>query len=383
MSSAQRATAGAHLAIFCVGLYAASFGPILPFFSRDLRISLDTAGLLLTALFAGSIVASTGVALRLHRHDTRATAVAGLALIFAGLVALAWAPGAAPAFAAAALVGVGDGLLVAAVHQLVAQTATDVPTGISRLNLWFALGAIAGPLWAGALLETTDGYAPVYFGISAVVVLAAAVLFASGREPLPTGPAPPIDAVPPTVGLVALMGLVLFFYVGAEIGLGAWVSSYAERAAGAGVFEGALVTAGYWGALAAGRFATGALLARGAAAGPLLCASIAAAGLSSLVLVLAGGSLGPGAAAAFATGLFFGPVWPVSLAIAARGGHPGVSAVLVTVGNAGGLVFPWLQGKVLVSDGPERGIIVTVVLCGLMLVLAVLALRRRPQPQAV
>jgi hypothetical protein len=43
---------------------------------------------------------------------------------------------------------------------------------------------------------------------------------------------------------------------------------------------------------------------------------------------------------------------------------------MVTIGNAGGLLFPWLQGVVLSSAGPGEGIAVTGALCAAMLVLA-------------
>ena len=39
------------------------------------------------------------------------------------------------------------------------------------------------------------------------------------------------------------------------------------------------------------------------------------------------------------------------------------------MGNAGGVVIPWLQGRVLVDAGPAEGVMVSAVLCGLMLLI--------------
>jgi predicted MFS family arabinose efflux permease len=67
----------AYMALFVVGSYAASFGPVLPFLAEDLNVSLDTAGLMLTALFFGSIVASASIAVVLHGRDMRALTALG------------------------------------------------------------------------------------------------------------------------------------------------------------------------------------------------------------------------------------------------------------------------------------------------------------------
>jgi len=42
------------------------------------------------------------------------------------------------------------------------------------------------------------------------------------------------------------------------------------------------------------------------------------------------------------------------------------TAATVTMGNAGGLAIPWLQGKVLVGAGPAQGVAVTAALCAVM-----------------
>ena len=76
------------LSLFCVGMYASAFGPALPFLARDAGVSLDTAGLVLTALFAGSITASATIALVLHGRDMRVLALAGLLCITVGLLLL-------------------------------------------------------------------------------------------------------------------------------------------------------------------------------------------------------------------------------------------------------------------------------------------------------
>jgi fucose permease len=370
-----RAQASAFLGLFCCGLWVTSFGPALPFIADETGVGLGTAGFVLTAVAAGSISASAVVSLRLGHIDSRLLIALGLVVAAAGLAALSVAGSLTLVLAAAVLLGTGDGLVVAATHSLVTITADDVPAAINRLNVWFALGAILGPLWAGAALEATHDTTLVYAGLAGAVLLAAAFCWRTPRA----GGAGAEHLVITWKRSVVVMSLVLFCYVGAEIGLGAWVSSYTEQAANAGVMAGALVTCGYWGALALGRIATGRLLQTHDPA-RLLGLAIAGAGASGLVLALFGDVLAVAFAAAFVTGLAFGPIWPLSIAIGAHEGTTSTTAAMVTIGNAGALVFPVIQGAVLASAGPREGVAVTPALCAAMLLLMFAHARARPTP---
>ncbi len=363
--------AAALMSLFSVGLYASAFGPALEFIAADLGVSLDTAGLVLTAFFIGSISASATVALKLHARDTRTLTIAGLIAVICGLLLIGFAPSWPLALAGGVAMGAGDGLIIAALHILMSMTSRNVPAAINRLNLFFAVGALLGPLWAGAVLATAGERWIVFSGIAAAAGVALAVLLAAGapiHERIAGGNEGFRLPGNPTAWI---MGAVLFLYVGAEFGLGSWVSAYARESADAGVFEAALLTSGYWGALLCGRLISGAWFARGRDAIVLLGVSVAGACIASLLLALTTGNIGASAAAAFAAGLCLGPVWPATIAIASEGGEPHATAAAVTMGNAGGIAIPWLQGKVLVSAGPAEGVIVTGALCAVMFAIVV------------
>ena len=358
---------GSFLGLFCVGVYATSFGPALPFLADQFGVSLDHAGLLITVLFVGSIAASGAIAVYLHRVESRLLALLGLVIIAAGAIGLAATSSWAVALLSVGILGLGDGLLVAAAHTAIATTSDDVPHGINRLNLWFAAGAVLGPVWAGAILVTRGEHAVIYAGVAVISLAVAALLATVPRTPNRAHARTHPDFPRSRSRTPWVMGAVLFLYVGAEIGLGSWVSSYSREAFGAGVMAGALVTAGYWGALALGRVVSGSLFGRGVSPVNVLLGSIAGSLITGSVLALADGSLAIGAAAAFGTGLFFGPIWPAAITLASQGSAAGAPAAMVTVGNAGGILFPWAQGKVLVAAGPGPGIALTALLCLLML----------------
>lgn len=364
---AAPANRGPYAVLFDTGFYSTAFGPAMPFLALSLGVSLSTAGLLLSALFAGSITASSLVAGALHRANQRQVAFAGLALICVGLAGIGLSPNWPLAVASSLALGVGDGLTVAAAHMLVAAVGGDLPRAMSRLNIVFAFGAASGPIWAGALFAAGAGRGAVYVGMLAVPILVAIVL-AGDRTAAPRlearTPAP--ATVPKSAGMIFGMGALLLFYVGCEIGLGTWVSSYTKSAFGAGVMTGALVTAGYWAALGAGRIAGNWVLAKWRDPVRLLALSIAGAFAASLLLSLASGIFVMGAAGALLAGFCFGPIWPCALGLASQDASPRVPAILVTVGNAGGLFLPLLQGAVLDGVGPRAGMAMTAALCILM-----------------
>ena len=352
--------------LFIVGVYAAAFGPALDFVADGTGVSLDTAGLMLTAFFAGSISASAVVAVWLHGRDSRLVAAGGLALVAAGSATIAASQGFGGVLAGSVVLGLGDGLIVAALHILIAATSDDVPHGINQLNLYFAVGAVAGPLWAGAVLATTGSYELVYAGIGAVTLAALASMLVARSPAGHAGDLPDESRAFHLSPTTLVMGAVLFLYVGAEFGLGSWVSTYARETADAGVFGAALLAAGYWAALMFGRLASGAYFRRAGDASVLLLASVAGAGISSLALALASGNLALSALSAFGAGFCMGPVWPCVVAIAAEAGESSSTASTVTMGNSGGVVIPWLQGRILVNSGPSQGVFVTAVLSAAM-----------------
>lgn len=309
-------------------------------------------------------------------------------MIAVGLAALPFAGSLAAAAVVAGFVGLGDGLVVGAGHNLVARQSSNIGRDLNRLNLYFAVGAIAGPAWAGVALTLGGGLPLVFAPIAAVALVSALWLAANTlRTPAVVPSAHPPDLAPPAAEPGFLrdpralaMGAILFLYVGAEFGLGSWVSVFIVEGAGDdSILSGALVTSAYWLALFLGRLAGVLFFDRGISAPVLLTALLVCAVGTSGLLALSQGALWLGAPAAFLTGLCFGPIWPTAIAAAEKSARAGGAAALVTIGNAGGIALPWLQGRILADAGPTRGILVTGVLCLLMLL--VLAISTKPFPR--
>jgi fucose permease len=181
-----------------------------------------------------------------------------------------------------------------------------------------------------------------------------------------------------------LLAVLLLVYVGVEIGLGGWAFTYARDAAGLSGAAAALLSSAYWAALTAGRLLSPLVLRRLTPAG-LLVAAPALSAAGTLALVLGGTEPAVLVPGLLLTGLGFGPVWPVAFAIAARsfaGQSGAATGLLGMVSAAGGVLLPWLQGRILEGAGATAGIAVTFAGCVAVTALA-LAVRRRTEPAAV
>jgi fucose permease len=373
-------------ALFVIGGYTGLLGPVLPELARRTGTTLGDAGALFSALFAGSLISTLAAGRALDRVDRRLPLAAGLAVNGAALLAMPWVTTWPALLAAGVVLGLGDGATVVGTHVVVAHINPDAEAAaLNRLNVLFGMGAVLGPAGAaavaaggarGSLLLAALGAAQVAF--AALLLARAAPLGHPVSAPLPAGAdREPTGSLRASRLLWLLSGLLLI-YVGIEVGLGGWAFTYARESAGLSAAAAALLSGGFWGTLTFGRLlAPVALRYRPPVAlligGPVIAAAGAA------VLLIAGGVPAVLVAGVLITGMGFGPVWPVTFAIAARAfphASGSVSGILAMLAALGGLGLPWLQGRVLVAGGPAAGITVTLAGC-LALVALALAVRSR------
>jgi FHS family glucose/mannose:H+ symporter-like MFS transporter len=175
-------------------------------------------------------------------------------------------------------------------------------------------------------------------------------------------------------------GVLLFIYVGTEVGFGVWIATQITLVAEASESTGAIATSLFWLGVAAGRLIAS-RAARGLSPEMLLIATLSVLAGGAMLLLAVPGSSGVTLVSALVVGLGCGPVFPTVLA-AVSDNFPAhfrvASGALVSFGNFGAVVVPWLQGKV--GDGMSGGMSVTLTL-GLVMLLIALSIRARQQPQ--
>lgn len=370
--------APASLAVACglylaFGMTVAGLGPGLPDLARNTASSLAALGSVFTALFSGGLVAQLVAGPLNDRLGQRLLLLGGTLLFGLGILGMTASRTLPLALGCAAVAGLGHGTLVVTGHVFVARLfPARTATVLNLLDLFFSIGAVAGPALAGFALQRW-GTALAALWVGAALLLGHALL-------IPFLAAPRAAAEAPQAGagrvyrapILWLLGVLLFVYVGLENGMAGWTPTHLERATGLAAARAALATSGFWLALTGGRL-LGVALGTRLAPASLLSISLGGAVLGGALLV-SSSSVVPVVAAVLILGFCLGPVFPTTLAIVTST-FPRASgtatSIVVAVGMGGGVVLPWLQGVLLERQGPRASALLVLASAGAMLAICV------------
>lgn len=369
---ALASTCGYYVALMALGLTTASMGPTLPGLAAQTGARLAEAGLLFTARSLGYMAGSLGGG-RLYDR------VRGHRLLAAALVAVAAAMAAVPLVPrlwlltgllaglglAEALVDVGANTLLVWVHR------DRVGPFMNGLHFFFGIGAFVSPIVVAQVILHSGGIAWAYWLLALAVLPGAAWLLRlpSPKDGLATEHG---STRRPSSVLVGLVAAFLCLYVGAEVGFGGWVYTYALAMGLSEPATAAYLTSAFWGSFTVGRLLGIPLAARfrpqAILAGDLLgCVASLAILLawphSAVALWL--GSLG--------VGLAMASIFPTTISLAERRMAITGRATgwLLAGGGAGSMLLPWLMGQAFEPLGPRAAMFA--ILAALLLAAAVFA----------
>jgi fucose permease len=250
----RRAAAIAFVGLVLLGLPTGMLGIAWP----SMRVSLDAPfaglGLLVAAMTVAQFAASAASGLLRERLGTIALLLVAVAAAAGGLAIFAIASGWWATILASAVLGCGVGLLDAAVNTEAALRG-DLRFMGALHGAW-AIGASLGPPLVGAMLVASDSWRPAYVAAAAAFAVLGVATYLVRSD---LSDAPELDAEATggrSVTRTVILGCVLMFvYVGIELGAGQWTytrftsdASLSEGLAGLAVFL-------FWLALAAGRIA--------------------------------------------------------------------------------------------------------------------------------
>ncbi len=356
-SSSVRQLALACGVFFTIGWVAAAFGPALPDLARLTRANLATVGGLITTLFVGALLSQAAGGWLHDRWGIRPLLSVGLAGIVVGVSGVAMSHSIALTLLCGVITGLGHGAVDIGVSLFIALAFEKA--GVAALNftnIFFGLGAVAGPAAASFALARAGTALPALWSAALLALVAFVVV---QLTPLPAAqPASArvsSSALPHIrrrqLTLIGILAGLFLLYVGLENGLGSWTTELTHRTTGQSLATGALLASGFWFTLTGGRVV-----------GTYLGTKIAA---SRLLLLCAGGTtvaaalflLSPLHPAFLVAGIVlfgfsFGPIYPTAVALtAARFPQaPGPATSLVTsAGSVGGAILPWLQGWLLIQ----------------------------------
>jgi MFS transporter, FHS family, glucose/mannose:H+ symporter len=243
---------------FLAGLNSGWFGAILPSMAQLQHLPLAQIGLLVSASSAGaltSLIVSSPIIRRLG--DVKATLLA-VTLASTGFLGLAFLSGLYALIACAYCVGLGFGLNGITNHILFPRYFPHrVASSLSKLNVFFGVGALLGPMVALALLSAHAPYLFIFCGAAFYTTAIAFYLWRANASMAGGAnerageiiekngadqPAAALEANQTTTdkgeGTLALLKHPLlialtainFLYVGLESSLGTWIYTFLQRA---------------------------------------------------------------------------------------------------------------------------------------------------------
>jgi FHS family Na+ dependent glucose MFS transporter 1 len=281
---------------------------------------------------------------------------------------------------------VGGNVLLVWVH------GRDVGPFMNGLHFFFGLGAFLSPIIVAQAISLTNGISWAYWALALIMVPGGILLLRW------SSPQAPGSASQPGEGssaedqaargskretlTVVFVALFLLLNVGAELGFGGWVYTYALAMNLGTVTTAAYLTSIFWGALTVGRLISIPLALRFRPRTVLLWDMIGC--LVSMVILLVGSEswLATSIGAA-GLGLSMASVFPTTISLAERRvtvtGR--VTGWFVIGASLGSMFLPWLIGQLFDSAGPEVTMIIIMIdLVFALAVLGILMLYSRPKP---
>lgn len=340
----------AYVGFILIGISASGGGVLIPAQMTDYQVDKATIGLIFLAFSSGYVTSAFASGSLLHRFGIRACLTAGSVTMLLAWAAVALRPAFVAFVALQVIAGFGGGVLEAGLnaHLSMLDRATRL---LNLLHAFFGIGALLGPVIAGAVLLRGLPWTTFYL-LLAVLLTPLTALLLMRYPPTVAAEAKPRPRLTEALQLrgVWLAATFLMVYVGLEVSLGNWGFTFLTEVREQHMLLASWVMSGYWAGLTAGRLVLSRVTDRlGLGAVGLIAGCLAGAAGCSLVVWLVPGSAV--AAVGFVMiGFFLGPLFPTTIAVVPRLApvHLVATAIGVLVGLSmvGGALAPFAAGGV-------------------------------------
>jgi len=382
---------GSYFAAFvAVGMITAALGPTKEGLAQHAGVDLDAISLLFTASSVGYLAGSFVGGRQYDRVAGHRVMAVALVMMAAGLAFMPLLPSLWLLVAAWLVVGTAGGALDVGGNTLIVWLhGRRVGPYMNGLHFFFGVGSAVGPLVAAAALAVVGDSTWAYWILAVLLVPLAAWLV---RVPSPGQAHQAHEGEEAVAGgthaadqarerrVVVLVALFLLLYVGAEVGFGGWINTYAQARGLATATTAATLTSVFWGGLTVGRLAGIPIAARlrprtillADLAGCLLAVGLMLALPSSRTVLWAGTA---------AVGAAMASIFPSAITLA---GHRvritgRVTGWFLIGSSLGSMTIPWIIGQLFEPIGPQvtMWVILATVAADLAVLLGLLAYSER------
>lgn len=375
--SASPATISSTIAYYysfiVLGSITGIFGPTLPALARHTQTSLGEISIIFAAMSFGYLIGSF-LSGRLYDRIKGHPLLVLLLLITA--VAFTLIPILPALWLLTAMVfvlGIAEGGIdVGGNSLLIWIHGEKVGPFLNGLHFFFGVGALVSPIVVAQVVLST-GEIVWAFWLLAILALPAALWLVRLPSPQPRNDSPQDVGVRASRLMIISIVVSFFLYVGAEVGYGNWIFTYATKLNLSDATNAALLTSAFWGAFTFGRL-IGVPLSTRFQPVTILSVDLIGSIASVIGVMLFSQSIAALWLGTLGTGLFMASIFPTTLALA---GHKmtitGEITGLFLVGSGGGAMFlPWLIGQFFEPIG--AAIMMILVLINLIVELALLLL---------
>ncbi len=357
---------------FLAGLNTGWSGPLIPKIAEANNIALGLAGSMASITAGGGMLMLMLGKIFCDKLGSRNCLRLAAVIIAAGMVAIAMGPNLQFLALGAFILGCGTGLnsIASTTSVLVSDTASSA-SALNKVNLFFGIGALAGPQVAWAGLSSPWSYHAVYI-FGAVFALTCALVLKI-QKPSAKYVAPEEAIKSQIIGepILWLYALLLYLYVGMEVSSATWLFAFLQKYCSLDLAMASINMTILWAGLTAGRLIS-----------VFLCDRYSSSKITLMGIALSTSAFGALALAAHAgvwtllmvllLGVGFGPIFPNILAAANEHFKPDTtttSTVVISSGAIGAITVPMLTNYCFTQIGWQQGMFV---LCGLDCILLIL-----------
>jgi fucose permease len=344
------------IGMMMIGVTTTLIGPAFPLIMRELTIPFDLLGFLASAWSLGYLATSIGGELS-DRYSEIVIMGTSFLITGAAMGLVLVVPNYCALVGVFLLGGVGTAFAEVAVNPLISKLFEDRPGfALNILHVFYGVGAFAGPVFATIVITQYGSWRLPYLAVSLVFVplfVTAAILSRKLRQVAATSlsAVTQIECGDRGVREILRAGNALivagFFYLGAEIGITAWLPTFLTFEKSYSLEFAGLCMSLFWAAMAGGRLSLASFTDRFGYENVIItCSTLAAAMIFAGVFVrgwiftVTVWSL---------SGFLFGPIFPTILASASRlfPGRKGfATGVVYSCSFLGAVLAPWLAGVV-------------------------------------
>lgn len=348
-----------------LGLTTASLGPTLPGLAANTNSAIGAISFLFVVRSLGYLLGSLNGGRIFDRRP--GNPVMGFALALSAVLLFL-----VPVFSsiwilsiAIFLIGVAEGTVDVGGNTLLVWTHGDkVAPFMNGLHFAFGIGALIAPIVVAQAIGMTGTIRIAYWVLSILILPIAFWLYRTSSPSVQETAknTPQKNAVP---GLLILLVVFFFLYVGAEASYAGWAYTYAISTGLGTETSAAYITSLFWGALTVGRLVAIPLASR-MRPGAILTINLVGCIASMLLINLLSTSTTALWIGTIGIGFFMASIFPtlINLAQQKMTITGKITSYFFVGASSGGMFLPWIIGQFFEPVGPQFAMIaILICLC--------------------